>query len=155
MHPVAIIFGFACLGAIVASVRVKSRSAQVMALLLSMVWADANILWLIDGVRFLPLLDAPIAALACVTWWHGRQSWQFYAAATYSARLPLHALGEWGVIDLGTHHNAINALFLASLVAIAWKGGIADVVVAWGRIVRRAVRGMAQNPSAVIPRLTP
>ncbi len=137
MEPVALIFGLACAGAFAASVRSGSAVAQVLALMLGSIWAGANILWLIDGLAWLCVAELPLALIGYVAWYDGRQRWRAAFAAIYAIRLPVHAMAALGILADIQYKHLINGLFLAALIAIAWEGGIADLVAGCRRAVRR------------------
>jgi hypothetical protein len=137
MHPVALLFGLACGGALIASMRGGSAMAQVLALLLGIVWASANILWLLDAMAWLPLVDLPLACLTYAVWYDERRGWQASLATIYAIRLPLHLLSDMGAVGDTTYKHLINALFLAALVSVAWEGGIADLASGCRRWLRR------------------
>lgn len=99
-----------------------------MALLLTIVWAAANHLAITGGMFLLPLADLPFAMSAFVLWFERRQRWQAWLVVLFGARMPLHLLSAWGGVEWVIYLHSINALFLASLVAIAWTGGIDDFV---------------------------
>ena len=136
MHPVALLFGLACGGALIASMRGGSAIAQVFALLLGIVWASANVLWLLDAMWLLPLVDLPLACLSYAIWRGDEQRWQAWLAGAYAARLTVHAVATFGLNDT-IYKHLINALFLAALIAVAWEGAIKDGIgVCMGRIRR-------------------
>lgn len=128
MHPVAALFGLASLGACLAALRSNSGAAQVLALSMAIVWACANQLAILRGVHLLPLVDLPTALSAYVVWFDGRKPWQAWACVLFSLRLPLHLFAAWGGIAWVTYLHTINALFLGALIAIAWTGGLNELV---------------------------
>lgn len=144
MHPVALTFGAACAGAYMLAHRSRSGAAELMVLLLAIVWAAANHLALTGGMHLLALADLPLAMSTFVLWFERRRGWQAWLCALFGLRLPLHLLAAWGGIEWATYLHTINALFLASLVATAWTGGIDELVSGIRlRLLRWAGRGMA------------
>lgn len=113
--------------------RSGNGAAQFLALSMSVVWACANQLAVLRGVHLLPLVDLPTALATYVVWFDGRREWQAWACALFGLRLPLHLFAAWGSVAWVTYLHTINALFLGALIAIAWTGGVKDVV---GKCIR-------------------
>jgi hypothetical protein len=139
VHPVAAILGLACLGTVALAMRSDSVAAVLLAWAMVSVWAAANLLWLSDASKWIPLVDLPAASLAFATWYAGRQSWQRALFIIYGARMLLHLTypGSGGYGEIAYFH-VLNATFLAALVAISWKGGI-DAAIGY---CMRGVRGL-------------
>lgn len=156
MHPVALTFGAACVGAHLLARRSRSGSAELVTLLLAIVWAAANHLAVNGGMYLLALADLPFALLAFALWAERRQRWQAWLCVLFGARLPLHLFAAWGSVEWVTYLHTINALFLASLIAAAWKGGIDELVAAVRVLVvrqfDRGVAAIARRVDAEAPR---
>lgn len=143
------LFGLACVGAIVATARGSSSAARIMALLLTGLWAGANHLALSGGIEALALLDLPVAVAAFALWFERREAWQAWLVVAMTARLLAHPLGVNGPLDWAVYLHTINALFLASLIAVAWNGGVRDVVDYCVRSLHRVCRWLAAYSSLV------
>jgi len=138
MEPIAILFGLACLGAVVLAMRSGSVAAVLSAWAMVSVWAASNLLWLSDQSRLIPLVDLPMASIAFSIWYAGRQKWQAALLAIYASRMVLHLTypgsGESGEI---AYFHVLNTTFIAALVAISWKGGIDAAIGNCVRGIRR------------------
>ena len=138
VEPVAILFGLACLGAVALAMRSGSLAAVLSAWAMVSVWAAANLLWLHDASKLIPLIDLPMACAAFAVWYSGRKPWQRALLIIYVSRMVLHLTypgsGEAGEI---AYFHILNVSFLAALVAISWEGGINDAIGDCLRRVRR------------------
>jgi hypothetical protein len=136
MEPVALVFGLACVGCMALSTRAPGRAPLFCATLLTGLWAAANVLWLLNAMEALPLLDLPVACLALVLWHERGRDWQASLSAVLAARMVLHLVGQWGVIGIVAYLHTANALFLAALAAVSWTGGIDELCARIGRFCR-------------------
>lgn len=121
MHPVAIIFGFACAGTLIFSYREKGV-AYGMAWVMAAVWAVANQLWLVDGMVWLALFDMGVAMLAYAQLLANPSGRRFIVATMFGFRMTLHVANCWGMMPRELYLHWINAAFLVALIAISWKG---------------------------------
>lgn len=129
MHPVAALFGLACLGTCAAA---PSRAAQFLAWSMITEWASANYLAVTGAPCFMAVTDLPVAIAAYAVWFEQRRTWQAWCAVLFGLRLPAHVLGAWGSVEWVSYLHTINALFLGSLIAIAFSGGVHAVLAGCG-----------------------
>lgn len=146
MHPVAIIFVCACIGSLAVTAS-GDRATHSMSIMMAILCACANMLWLSDQMSALPLFDLPVAmvtyALLCIS----PTKQRFVVAVAFAFRVTLHVPGQWGMIPLDLYLHWINAAFLAALVAISWEGGRRAFVGTCGRFrhLERLVRRVSKN----------
>lgn len=121
MDPKVAILGLACLGTLFA---IRRDSVKLLGLGMAAVWCEANLLWTMDALEWLPVIELPVAMM-------GYAAWQFRSIsvafpALWSARLLLHVIA--GLLPFGLYAHILNGLYLAALAVLAWEGGIGDAV---------------------------
>lgn len=151
MHPVAIIFGAACVGSLVVT-RAESRLTRGMAVMMAVLFCCANLLWVTNRMDALPLFDLPIAMAAYALLCLAPDRTRFVVAVAFAFRITLHVPGQWGMIPLDLYLHWINAAFLAALVAISWEGGRRAFVGTFSRFrhLERLVRRVPKDQSLVV-----
>ncbi len=151
MHPIAIIFGAACVGSLLVTRR-EDWLTRGMSVMMAILFCCANLLWLNNRMDALPLFDLPIAmssyALLCLA----PDRTRFVVAAAFAFRITIHVPGQWGMIPLEMYYHWINAAFLAALVAISWEGGRRAIVgtISRFRSVERVVCGVPKDQPLVV-----
>jgi len=151
MHWSALLLGLASAGAVALACRSRLATAQTLGLAMVIVWAAANMLVLLGRVDLIAMLDLPIAMAGYAVWHERQERWQAWFAGLYALRLPLHVLGAWGSVDWIVYVHSINALYVAALIAIAWKGGVGDAIDYCRRRLRRVHLSLADARRLVAP----
>ena len=150
MHPVAVIFVIACIGSLAVTAS-EDCCTRFMSIMMAILCASANVLWLYDRMDMLPFFDLPIAmvayALLCV---YQTKKW-FIVSVVFAFRVTLHVPGQWGMIPVSLYLHWINAAFLVALLAISWEGGQRAFVGTFSRFsdMVRLVRRVPQGHSMV------
>lgn len=123
MEPESVILGFACMGAIAFTIRSEDWDALFVALLLTMVWAAAYVVWWCDQLRYLPILDLLVGAYAETIRRTHPSKWitTVYAMAWCSIALDC-AYDFYGPDTIVPYGHALNLAFFVQLVAVSLGG---------------------------------
>lgn len=145
MDPKVAILGLACLGALFA---IRRDSVRLLCLGMAAVWCEANLLWQIDALEWLPVIELPVAMAGYAAWQLRTISVAF--AGIWTVRLMLHVIAVSLPFVLYAH--ALNGLYLAALAVLTWEGGVRDAVqsaianrAGWFRLLGSL--GLSRDPS--------
>lgn len=122
MEPEAIIFGLATLAALRLSLR-GSALSQACAWALVIVYGAANVLWEAYALAWLPFVDLPAAMAFYAALAVRPCEWTFALSLAFAFRMPLHILGQWGLLSTEQYLGWVNAAFVVALIAVSWEGG--------------------------------
>jgi hypothetical protein len=87
-------------------------------------WAVANLLWLNNGLVFMPLLDWLLGLMAMAAWLDEPRRWAGRVVLICYLRLAAHVVDQMTAQTLFVAYaHVLNALFAALLWAIAEPGG--------------------------------
>jgi hypothetical protein len=144
MHAATLVFAGACLAAGALSLLVKDRVAAYFCLALLGLCGGATLLWQINALQFVPMLDLPIAIGSYIAWRENPTEWRPAFAAIMALRLPVHVAGDYlGQAQQIAYYHTVNATFLAALGVLA-SGGITNVANRCERFVFRICGGVAR-----------
>lgn len=123
MFVVPALLGIGCAAALWVAARSNDVDAQLLAVELIAIWAIANMLWLIDGLVYLPALDWIVGVQALVIASVRDEKWVRIFVALIVLRLTLH------VVDYLTAHavlvsyiHGLNATFALLIVTVIYAG---------------------------------
>jgi hypothetical protein len=124
MHIVPVLCGIGCVAAFGVATYSRDADARRLALLLCGTWAAANLLWLLNILEYLPVLDWLIGVQAVVISATRSDKWVRLFIWVIALRLTLH------VVDYLTGHaflvqyiHGLNATFALLLMAVSYAGG--------------------------------
>lgn len=148
MDPKVAILGLACLGALLA---IRRSGVLLLALGMAALWCEANLLYAVDALAWLPVVELPVAMAGYAAWQLRMVTAVFPALMT--TRLVLHVVAA--SLPFVLYANALNALYLLALLVLTWEGGAGDVVmdaVRRGivRLRRLGAMGLAQGAVQVL-----
>lgn len=127
-HVVPALLAAGCLIAMWLTARRGDRFAFAASVMMAGVWVVANLLWLHDMLKLLPLVDLAFGSVVLLMWVERPSEWAAQVITLTLLRHTAHAA------DQLAHHSftvpyihALNALFAAQLFVIATPGGINGV----------------------------